>query len=218
MKTPVSAALALSAALASSSLMAASLKIPLAFEFLGLNGQVIKRSIVKHQDELEFAPGQHEIALRYSDMVESDLVDTMESVKSAAFIITLDASDDGDYVLAPAVDGPIRDPMAFARAPEVIISRADGSAAEFTFTQTDVTRDFAVGLYGTAVTASAVPATPAPSASVDVVETVSGNPAAPAPLPIDTSGASAEDMLQLWWQRADSETRKKFLSWAIEQL
>ena len=171
-----------------------------------------------HKDELQFEAGHHEIALRYSDMVESDFSDTMESVSSAAFIITLDASDDGDYVLAPAEGEPVRSPREFATAPEVVITHEDGSAATFTLTQTDVRRDFAAGLYGSKAATPAESSAPSPSASEDVIESVSGKASAAAPLPIDTSGASPADMLQLWWQRADEQTRKAFLGWAIEQL
>lgn len=218
MKTTLSATVALGAALASSSVMAASLSVPMAFEFIALNGQMIERSLVVHKEQLQFDAGHHEIALRYADMVESDFSDTMESVKSAAFIITLDASDDGDYSLAPAGGEPIRDPGEFARNPEVVITREDGSSAQFSLTRTEVTRDFAARLYGSEAAAPAVPAAPSPSASSDVVEAVSGNAPAVAPAPIATTGASPAEMLQLWWQRADQQTRKEFLGWAIEQL
>ncbi|WP_162846100.1 DUF2057 domain-containing protein [Seongchinamella sediminis] len=218
MKTSLSAAVALGTALASSPLAAASLTIPLSFEFIALNGQMIERSLVFHQDELQFDAGHHEIALRYADMMESDFNDTMESVKSAAFIVTLDASDDAAYTLAPAGGEPVRDPQEFARTPEVVITREDGSRAQFTLTRTEVRRDFAAKLYGSEQVASAVPVAPAPSASADVAEAVSGNAPAAAPAPIETSGASPAEMLQLWWQRADQQTRKEFLGWAIDQL
>ncbi|TDG12137.1 DUF2057 domain-containing protein [Seongchinamella unica] len=220
MKTSVSAAVAIGAALTSSPLSAASLTIPMAFEFIALNGQMIERSLVMRKDELQFAPGHHEIALRYSDMIESDFNDTPESIRSAAFIITLDASDDGDYVLVPAGGEVIRNPREFAAAPEVVITDEDGAAAKFTLTRTDVTRDFAASLYGneTRVGSDESPPAPAPSASADVVENVFGKAPAAAPLPIDTAGASPADMLQLWWRRADEKTRKEFLGWAIDQL
>lgn len=219
MKTAVTTALAISAALASSSLSAASLRIPMAFEFIALNGQMLERSIVFHNDELEFAAGHHEIAMRYYDMVESNVSDTPESVESAAFIITLDATDDGNYVLAPAVGDVIRNPNEFAQAPQVVITHEDGNAAEYTFTQTDVDSHFSTRLYAaTAVPTAAAPAAPSPSASVDVVEDATASASVPELPPVDTSGASSADMLRLWWQRADEKTRKDFLNWAINQL
>jgi len=219
MKTTISTALAISGALASSSLSAASLTIPMAFEFIALNGQMLERSIVFHNEELEFAPGHHEIAMRYYDMVESNVSDTPESVESAAFIVTLDATDDGDYVLAPAVGEVIRNPQEFALAPQVVITREDGRAAEYTFTQTDVDSHFSTRLYAaTVVPTEAAPAAPAPSASVDVIEDATVSAPAPELPPVDTSGASSADMLRLWWQRADEKTRKDFLNWAINQL
>lgn len=218
MKTPVSAALAISAALASSTLSAASLTIPMAFEFIALNGQMIERSLVVHNAQLEFAPGHHEIAMRYSDMAESDITDTPESVRSAAFIVTLDASDDGDYMLASAGGDIIRNPREFARAPQIVITHEDGGIAQYSFTQTDVTSHFASRLYANKTARQAAPSEPSPSASVDVVEDATQSaPVAELP-PVDTSGASVGEMLRLWWQRADEQTRKEFLGWAIKQL
>lgn len=226
MKKTAISAISLGCMAASSALFGANLHIPMVFEFLALDGQKVERSLVSHKADLELSPGDHEIAIRYADMVVTGIVDTPDSVRSAPFIITLDVDADGEYLLAPA-GGDIGNPVEFARAPEVVITRTDGAAVNYSFTQTDISqRDFDTKLYGkTLAPAASVAAAPvAPATTVPL-----GGPA-PEIQDLEVSvereetavtggqGASAEQMLRLWWERADEETRKEFLGWAIKQL
>ena len=212
---------------ASSLLYGANLNIPMAFEFIALDGQKVERSLVSHKDDLELAPGVHEIAIRYSDVVVTDVSDTPETVKSAPFIITLTVSGDEEYELNPAGGDIIRDPLRFAEAPEIVITRKDGEEVTYSFTQTDISqRDFDTKLYGK----SLAPAAAVPVAQAQPKSTIpAGGPAeeiyelevsaAPEVTAVEGGqGASPEQMLRLWWERADEETRKEFLGWAIKQL
>lgn len=215
---------------ASSSLFAASLNIPMAFEYLAVDGQQVKRSVVMHKSRLDLSQGQHEIALRYSDMVEANAMETPESVKSPAFIITLDAVENVDYFLTTADGKPVRNAKEFARAPDVKIIRKDGGQVDYTLTHTEITdKDFATHLYGqeaqpakpavvattapTAAMAAAAPTEPSQLQSAPVAAA-----AASAGVEAGESNASPEQMLRLWWQRADEQTRRDFLAWAIKQL
>lgn len=240
--------------LGSSVLSAAELHIPMAFEYLALDGRKVERSMVMHKSELELTPGYHEIAMRYNDMVELDMPDTPENVKSNAFIITLDVSGDADYYLKPAGGDVIRNPQEFAEAPSVVITREDGSPVDYRLTLTDIKqREFDTHLYGKTLSpeaqaqaaaaaaaasstqlvpqassrpvdpmsSAAVESNPGPSAATMAeVDVTASSAAAAAVEPDQDTGRTATpgEMLQLWWQRADEQTRKEFLGWAIKQL
>ncbi len=222
------AVFAFSSVLASSCLSAATLHVPMAFEFLALNGQKIGQNLVVHQSELDLKPGYHEIAVRYYDMVVLDL-DYEEEVSSAAFIITLNVTDDVDYYLEPVGGSPVRDPEGFASAPNIAITRKDGGAVDYKFTQTDITqKEFKTRLYSQS--------TQQPQSSQPVAAVVVTEPSGLAPVEEDVpsspsltstsvsaaeageTNATPEQMLRMWWQRADEATRKEFLSWAIKNL
>lgn len=254
MKLPLTA-LTFTGLFGSSVLLAADMHIPMNFEYLALDGGKVARSVVIHKSELALTPGYHEIALRYHDMVPTDIPDSDETVKSPAFIITLTVEGDTGYYLKPADGDTVKNPQEFAEAPDIIITQKDGGSVDYKVTHTDIRqKEFKTRLYGktlspeaqaeaAAVAAAAAAAAASPqlvpqtSASVPVVNTpaTAGTTAAGAGLVSTTvvaagaqpaTGAAAssehtatpEQMLQHWWQRADEQTRKEFLSWAIKQL
>ena len=211
-------------------LHAENLNIPMIFEFLALDGQKVERSLVSHKSDLALTPGDHEIAIRYSDMVVGDLIDTPESVKSAPFIVTLRVDRGAAYELRPLGGDRIRNPVEFASAPNIEIVRTDGANVDYSFTQTDISqRDFDTKLYGKRLTPAATVAA-APAAARTTAQGVSAGGAAEEVYDLDVSaekevtaveggqGASPDQMLRLWWERADEQTRKDFLGWAIKQL
>lgn len=230
MKRAVLMAVTLGGMSVASALQAENLNIPMVFEFLALDGQKVERSLVSHKADLALTPGDHEIAIRYSDMVVGDITDTPESVKSDPFIITLRVDQGAGYELRPAGGDTIRDPFEFASAPAVEITRTDGAQVDYSFTQTDISqRDFDTKLYGKRIAAAAtVAAAPAVAHAAAPATPVGG--AAPEIYDLEVvgekevtaveggQGASPEQMLRLWWERADEQTRKDFLGWAIKQL
>ncbi len=222
--------LALISLFGASAVSAANLKIPMAFEYLALNGQKVKKSVFLHKSKLKLSPGQHEIALRYHDMVDSEVSDTPEDVKSPAFIITLNVTDGPDYYLEVGGNGEIDNPREFAKAPNVVITRKSGGKADYKLTHTDIEEgDFNIQLYGQrpedqkpALVSHNAPTTAAAAAQVSPEPNFASTPVnastAAAPAPATGTTASPEQMLHLWWQRADEKTRKDFLSWAIKEL
>jgi uncharacterized protein YccT (UPF0319 family) len=230
MKTTVLALITVGSTALSTVLHAENLNIPMVFEFLALDGQKVERSLVSHKSDLALTPGDHEIAIRYSDMVEGDITDTPESVKSAPFIITLQVEQGAEYLLRPAGGVRIREPFEFAKAPEIEITRTDGAQVTYSFTQTDISqRDFDTKLYGERLAPAATVAA-APAAAEAAAQGVPAGGAAEEIYALDVvgdkevtaveggQGASPEQMLRLWWERADEQTRKDFLGWAIKQL
>jgi uncharacterized protein YccT (UPF0319 family) len=228
MKKPLTA-LAFASVFASSTLSAATLHVPMAFEYLAVDGQKIAQNLVIHKSELELKPGYHEIAIRYYDVVETDMMNYEEVVKSKPFIITLNVTDDVDFYLAPANGDRIRHPQQFAESPDVGITRKDGGAVDYKFTQTDISqKEFSSRLYdqNVAQETTVVAAPPVESSGLSPVE--EDVPSAPGLVTTATAGSKAVEagettatpaqMLQIWWQRADEETRREFLSWAVKQL
>ncbi len=247
MKTTVLSLATLGCVSMSAALMAENLNIPMGFEFLALDGQKVERSLVRHKSDLTLTPGDHEIAIRYSDSAVGDVSDTPEIVKSDPFIVTLNVEAGAEYLLRPAGGEGVLRPFEFAEAPDIEITRTDGATVNYTFTQTDIDqRDFDTMLYGKRIAPAATPATAtaattttaaaAPDAATTAAATAAtatippGGPAeeiyelevaAPPAQPTAVEGgqgASPEQMLRLWWERADEQTRKDFLSWAIKQL
>ncbi|QYJ76589.1 DUF2057 domain-containing protein [Shewanella sp. FJAT-52076] len=230
---PVGALLALAA---SSSVFAGSLTIPMSFEYLALDGQEIATNSFSHKAELDLSPGTHKIAIRYHDMVDDEFSDSQTFVKSAPFILTLMVDGDHDYFLKPASGEVVKQPKQFAKAPQVVVNRADKGEVSYKIVQTDYKEDSFVGRLfggskgvdideaaaaataaGTAAVVSTTPAAPVSQATAPAVaDTVA--PAATSPVPPAVGGAHAQQMLQYWWLQADEKTRKEFMSWAIKQL
>ncbi|WP_372870666.1 DUF2057 domain-containing protein [Shewanella sp.] len=231
---PVGALLALAA---SSSVFAGSLTIPMSFEYLALDGQQISTNSFTHKAELDLSPGTHKIAIRYHDMVEDDFSDSQSFIKSAPFIVTLRVDGDHDYFLKPASGEVVKKPKQFAKAPQVVVTRADKGEVSYKVVQTDYKEDsFVDRLFGgskgvdideaaaaaTAAGVGTVAATAAPvapvSQSAPVAATATQAPQATSPVPPAQTGDHAQQMLQYWWLQADEKTRKEFMSWAIQQL
>ncbi|QYJ87424.1 DUF2057 domain-containing protein [Shewanella mesophila] len=228
---PITALIAL---LGASSAMAANLTIPMAFEYLALDGQKIESSMFNHKSDISLDNGTHKIAIRYHDMVQDDFSDSESFIKSSPFIVTLAVDGNHDYQLMPAEGEVIKRPKTFAKAPQVIITRKDGGNVSYKVAQTNITEEsFVSKLFGgdsgqdidvasvAATSSAAVVATNnthaptpavAPAASIEAVTL-------PATLPATASDADhAQQMLQYWWLHADDKTRKEFMSWAIKQL
>lgn len=222
---PITALIAL---LGASSAMAANLTIPMAFEYLALNGQKVESSLFNHKADLSLDNGTHKIAIRYHDMVQDDFSDSESFIKSSPFIITLNVDGDYDYQLQPAEGKVIKRPKEFAKSPEVIITRADGGKVSYQVAQTDIAETSFVGRLlgddsgqdvevaaavatGGTMAASSVPAKP-----VSAIEAAT-LPATAAPTN-KSEAEHAQQMLQYWWLHADETTRKEFMSWAIKQL
>lgn len=226
---PITALIAL---LGASSAMAANLTIPMAFEYLALDGKKVETSMFNHKSDIDLDNGTHKIALRYHDMVQDDFSDSESFIKSSAFIITLAVDGDHNYQLMPAEGEVIKHPKAFAKSPQVVITRQDGGNVNYQVTQTDITEEsFVSKLFGgnnngqdlevAAVAATSTTAVAAASIPAPAVKQPTAIEAAtlPAAQPMNASSTDhAQQMLQYWWLHADDETRKEFMSWAIKQL
>lgn len=225
---PITALIAL---LGASSAMAANLTIPMAFEYLALDGKQVESSVFNHKSDLNLDNGTHKIAIRYHDMVQDDFSDSESFIKSSPFIVTLAVDGDHDYQLMPAEGEVIKRPKTFAKSPQVVITRKDGGNVNYKVAQTDIKEDsFVSKLFGgndgqdidvAAAAATSTVAVTANNAHATAVTPTSSVEAAtlPATLPVNASDADhAQQMLQYWWLHADDKTRKEFMSWAIQQL
>ncbi|MGI2260849.1 DUF2057 domain-containing protein [Shewanella sp. GXUN23E] len=223
---PVTAMLAL---FGPASAMAGNLTIPMSFEYLAMDGQTIESSVFNHKADLALAPGEHKIAIRYNEMVEDDFTDSQSFVKSAPFIVTLVATEDGEYRLRPAGAKEVKHPQKFAKAPQVEIIADNGGKVAYSVEYTNLEEstffsrllgdNTGVNLNHAAVAATSEVAVAAASQPVQGTYSQT-NSTAPANTQANAtdSAAHAEQMLQYWWLQADQETRKQFMSWAIKQL
>ncbi|MBY6186736.1 DUF2057 domain-containing protein [Marinobacter hydrocarbonoclasticus] len=224
MKKAVALSLAL---LASPISWAESLTIPMEFEFVALDGTKVQTSLFSHKDELELAPGERKIALQYKDLVPESVGDGHRRVSSSPFVITLNVDEGVDYALkADRRITDIKTAEAYAKAPKVVITASNGSQAQFSLQQTQSDESTIVDkLLGEQPTApSAEEAALAATASGSAVA-ASSKASAPAEVkatevkPAPAQGDDrAEEMLKYWWEQADAETRKAFMSWAVQQL
>lgn len=225
---PITAIIAL---LGSSSVLAANLQIPMAFEYLAIDGKKIETSLFNHKADLELTNGSHKIAIRYHDMVEDDFSDGESFVKSSPFIIAIDVDGDHEYQLKPADGDFVKKPKAFAKSPQVVITRSDKGQVNYRVEQTEFSEDsFVNTLFGggngqdvasvaTAATGGAALASTTPTAPVSKLAPIDAG-ITPTPVSGDktSDAAHAQQMLQYWWLHADQATRKEFMSWAIKQL
>lgn len=235
---------AIVALLSSTSIMAANLTIPMAFEYLAIDGQQIETNRFTHKSDISLDNGSHKIAIRYHDMVEDEFSDSQSFIKSAPFIVTLEVNGDYQYFLTPSEGAVIKRPREFAKNPQVMISRKDNGQVSYSIEQTDFKEgSFFSNLFGsnkgddidTVATnaTSAAPVEKAAQTTSTVTPTVAATAVAtqaptaavnPVTLPAasksatEATPAQAEQMLQYWWLQADEKTRKEFMSWAIKQL
>ncbi|MCE9678264.1 DUF2057 domain-containing protein [Shewanella sp. AS1] len=225
---PLTAILALFSA---SSAVAANLTIPMAFEYLALDGQQVASSKFNHKADLDLSNGTHKIAIRYHDMIEDDFSDSPDFVKSSPFIVTIAVDGDHNYQLLPAEGKVIKNPKAFAKAPQVVITRKDGGEVNYKIVQTNLTESSFVskifsGESGTDIDAAAAAATSTGAELSQTGQSIAAGEAVPttlpaqipAQLPANGDANHAQQMLQYWWLHADEQTRKEFMSWAIKQL
>ncbi|BAJ02947.1 DUF2057 domain-containing protein [Shewanella violacea] len=224
---------AILALLGSSSAMAASLNIPMSFEYLAIDGKKVESSLFSHKSQLELDQGTHKIAIRYHDMVQDDFSDSESFIKSSPFIVTIAVDGDHEYTLKSADGDIIKRPKSFAKSPQVLITRGDKARVNYKVIQTDFTEDsFVTSLFSggnkqdiaaitTAATGGAVIATSTsltPRAPVSIPAPVEVMPITPTVGDKADKGEHANQMLQYWWLHADDKTRKEFMSWAIQQL
>ncbi|MCL1139129.1 DUF2057 domain-containing protein [Shewanella pneumatophori] len=225
---------ALLALCGSSAAFAADFNIPMAFEYIAVDGKEVETSLFSHKSEIELDQGTHKIAIRYNDLVEDDFSDSETNIKSNAFIVTINVDGDYSYQLKPADGEFVKNPKSFAKAPQVVVTREDNGNVSYKVTQTNISEESfvsrlfsgnnptdvdaeAAAATGAAVAVAATPTAPvskpSPAAAATLPEAAK---AAPAAATADT--AKAEQMLQYWWLQADEQTRKEFMSWAIKQL
>lgn len=224
---------AILALLGSSSALAASLNIPMSFEYLAIDGKKVESSLFNHKADLELSQGSHKIAIRYHDMVQDDFSDSESFIKSSPFIVTLAVDGDYEYTLKPADGDIVKRPKSFAKSPQVVITRSDKGTVNYKVLQTDFSEDsFVTSLFGggnrqdiaaitTAATGGAVIASSAsstPTAPVSIPAPTDAMPMVPASANEADKGEHAQQMLQYWWLHADDKTRKEFMGWAIQQL
>ncbi|GIU24248.1 DUF2057 domain-containing protein [Shewanella schlegeliana] len=229
---------ALLALCGSSAAFAADFNIPMAFEYIAVDGQEVETSLFNHKSEIQLDKGTHKIAIRYNDLVEDDFSDSETNVKSNAFIVTIDVDGDFSYQLKPADGEFVKNPKRFAKAPQVVVTREDNGLVNYKVTQTNITEESFVsrlfsGNDATDVDAEAAVATgaaaavstptapvskPSPAAAATLPAVAATHSAAPATATTAEDAAKAEQMLQYWWLHADEQTRKEFMSWAIKQL
>ncbi len=237
---PITAIIAL---LGTSSAMAANLSIPMAFEYLALDGKKIETNRFSHTSDISLDNGTHKIAIRYHEMVEDDFSDSQSFIKSSPFIVTIAVDGDYNYTLTPAEGDVVKRPKSFAKSPQVIIKREDGGNVNYKVTQTNMTEEnFMSKLFGgnssnqnievaaAAATGTAVTTNSSSSANVGyrTLPAKIDNTVEARTLPAKINGENfngdgsdanhAQQMLQYWWLHADDETRKEFMSWAIKQL
>ncbi|MGK0407971.1 MAG: hypothetical protein ACJASB_000109 [Shewanella psychromarinicola] len=224
---------ALLALLSSSSVLAANLTIPMSFEYLALDGTEVETSMFNHQSDLALTNGTHKIAIRYYDVVDDSFSDSQTFVKSTPLILTLMVDGDHQYQLQAAEGKVIKDPKAFAKKPQISITRQDNGSVTYSVKQTNFTDEsFMTSLFQIKkqhdIETLSASATSNASQSVQtltvIADVATATMSAPVvtPVPAATaqkpSPAEAEQMLQYWWLQADDKTRKEFMGWAIKQL
>ena len=222
---------ALMALFATSFTFAASLEIPLEFEYVALDGKTIETNHFSHQSTLNLQKGIHKIAIRYNDVVEDEFSDSHSFVKSAPFIVTLTVTQKGKYKLKPA-NGMIRSPKKFAKNPQVIIASTNQPQVQFSVKQSQIEdKHFLSNLFSNGnadnLQLTATEMTSLASTGIKTVNDQAVNNQAVnnqtrninhnSSNASNTSTSMSEQMLKHWWLQANKVTREEFIRWAKTQ-
>jgi uncharacterized protein YccT (UPF0319 family) len=169
----------------------------------------------------------------YYDVVDDSFSDSQTFVKSTPLILTLMVDGDHQYLLQAAEGKVIKNPKAFAKKPQISITRQDNGSVTYSVKQTDFTDEsFMTSLFQSKkqhdIETLSASATSNASQSVQtlpvIADVATATMSAPVVTPVPAasaqkpSPAKAEQMLQYWWLQADDKTRKEFMGWAIKQL
>ncbi|TKB48222.1 DUF2057 domain-containing protein [Ferrimonas sediminicola] len=202
--------------------LAADLNIPLSMEFIAVNGQEVKSNFFSHKDEIELEKGKHTVALVYKDLIEEPYGDGHQRVNSDPFLLHITIDADGVYKLRPQT--PIRDlkqAKAFAQAPKVSVTHSDGHQVQYSIEMTSIHEESIIDSLTKELT-------PEQKHKQEVIAATApkGSAAASADTPTDANEVqlqgdaklNPEAMLKYWWQQADEQTRKEFMTWAISNM
>lgn len=206
------------------SVVAATFSIPMEFEYIAIDGKPIKTNSFKHKAKLTITAGQHKIALRYKDLIRENYSDSETFVQSSPFIVTLTTSKNSHYELVPK-GNQISDPKNYAKAPKINIISSDNKSINYTVTHTNVKESSFIGrlfngqdnhvdpkVLATELTSLTPKNTQ--NSSIQMPSSVNSSHINNTP----ASATQSAKMLQYWWQQADPQTQKEFMSWAIKQL
>ena len=188
---------------------AAKFVVPEAFEFLALDGQEVKRPILRRISSLELSEGGHKIALRYADTVKDSNMRYPDYLRSKPIVLTLTAEGQHIYKLVPDPVA-IKQPWSYMNNPIITIVRQDGGSVHYDVIPPKTVESRLVA--ATKIDSSENPTAAVAAADAPQVKARSAQPDTTDPTP-DPAGS----MLKYWWSQADEKTRHDFMNWAAEQ-
>lgn len=210
---------ALAALLTAGSAFSGTLTIPMEFEYLALDGKPIETNLFSHKSELNLTQGNHKIAIRYHDMVDDPFSDSQSFIKSAPFIISLDATKSGEYKLEPKSGSIIKKPNNFAQNPEVVITSLNNVPVNFQIEHTEIEESGFISKLFNKSESSTNPKQVATEYTSLAKSPDNTNTNHHINHKQNTKNENmTSQMLHHWWQQADEQTRKEFMRWAITQL
>ena len=188
----------------SASVCATSFTVPQGFEILALNGETISNSVFSKKTHLTLEPGPQKIAVLYKATVRNDLGNGSTRVASAPLIISLLAQENEHYqLLSVSKIKRLSDAEAFIKDPQIKVQNAQGELASYTM---HLAKTGDQGILGNLINNKENT-----TKTVALLETIDKSDRA-------KNENNAQKMLHHWWDKADLETQKQFVSWAIKQI
>ncbi len=183
---------------------AGSLSIPKEFEFLALNGKEVENSLFSKNTRLTLEPGPQKIAVLYKNTVRDEIGNGSTRVTSEPIIISLLAQQGQNYQISSAYKiKSVSDAQAFIKDPQIHVKNEQGELASFTMHQAKMDDRGVLG--------NMIKKKEKNLQTVALLETTAKT---------DNDGKEniPDKMLHHWWEQADPQTQKQFVSWAIKQI
>ncbi|MFT6984228.1 MAG: hypothetical protein ACJAT7_000014 [Psychromonas sp.] len=182
---------------------AGTLSIPKEFEFIALNGNEVENSLFSKKTRLTVAPGAHKIALLYKNTVRDDIGNGSTRVISEPIIISLVAEEGENYQISSRYKiKSLSDAKAFIKDPQINVKNEQGDLASYTMHQAKIDSRGVLG--------NMIKKKEDNLQTIALLETAIKRD--------DDKETTPQKMLHHWWEQADAETQKEFISWAVKQI
>ncbi|MCU7845599.1 MAG: DUF2057 domain-containing protein [Candidatus Thiodiazotropha sp. (ex Monitilora ramsayi)] len=167
-----------------------------------IDGTKVERPLLSHKGTFTLSAGDHFITLRYKDVIPDPDLGYESVISSKPFRISINMKQGESYYLEPEKKA-FENKQAFAEKPVVVIRSQSGEliyAENLGHATTEHHRD--------------IPSTKVVHQKGSVI--VEKAPSTHVQTQSESQTAYPGERLRYWWMKADRETRKSFMGWAIE--
>lgn len=168
-----------------------------------IDGKKVDRPLLSHKGTFSLSEGDHHVTLRYKDVIIDPDLGYESVISSKPFLISINMEEGENYYLEPEKKA-FKNKQAFAEKPTVVIRSQDGELRyieNLAFAEAEAQSEMSSSTRVAHQTDSVL----ADQETSTNVQTQN-----------ETLSTHAGERLRYWWMKADRETRRSFMGWAIE--